>query len=574
MRALSVLLAVTAVALASAQGADTLRAPPAEAWLQHGRTGDAQRFSPLDQVDRDTVADLRLVWSVELGHGGSVQGSPSVWGRTMVVSIPDGLLALDAVSGDVLWRYEAAVAAGPGAVVLPERERAPRGAPVLRDALAYTVLREPIVVAVDLATGEERWRTHIGIEGLAEGFSSNPIATADAIVVGPTNADFGAAPGRIVALDPHDGEVRWTFFVVPQDESDPGFATWQPMPPSWRWGIGGASAWNLGAYDPQSDTVIYGTGQPTPTERLDQRRRNDGPASADHYSSGFVALDASDGSLRWFHQVVPGDEWEYDQHTVPVIADVDIDGAQRRVALLATTTGFVVVVDVLDGTFLDAHRLAPDTTVHLGYERDGTPVIDDAMRHLGERSAAQVCPGSRWAHVAPGAFSPGTGLLYRPNDTACERQGVRPTVVGADVDALGDVWLQSRPRLPDDYYDRWGALSAIDPVSGEVVWEFDSAYPHDAGVLATAGGLVFSAFADRVFRAFDAESGEVLFEQVLTAHGEGSPISYAVDGVQYVAVLVGHDSGVEGLPGAGLPRSVAGPAVLFVFALDGAAPSR
>jgi len=556
------------MALASAQDAAALLAPPADGWLQYGRTGEAQRFSPLDQIDRDSVSDLRLVWSVELGHGGRVQGSPAVWGRTMVVSIPDGLLALDAVTGAELWRYQSGVPAGPGAIVLPER--APRGAPVLRDGLAYTVLREPIVVAVDLENGQERWRTSIGLEGLAEGFSSNPIATADAIVVGPTNADFGAAPGRVVALDPHDGRVRWTFFVVPQDERDPAFATWQPMAPSWRWGIGGASAWNVGAYDPLSDTVIYGTGQPTPTERLDQRRRNDGPASTDHYSSGFVALDASDGSLRWFHQVVPGDEWEYDQHTVPVIADVDVGGAVRRVALLATTTGFVVVVDVLDGTFLAAHRLAPETTVHLGYERDGTSVIDDAMRHLGERSATRVCPGSRWAHVAPGAFSPQTGLLYRPNDTVCERQGVRPTVVGADADALGGVWLQSRPRLAEDYYERWGALSAIDPVTGSVAWEFTSAYPHDAGVLATAGGLVFSAFADRVFRAFDARTGEVLFEQVLTAHGEGSPISYAVDGVQYVAVLVGHDSGVEALPDVGLPRSVAGPAVLFVFALDAA----
>ena len=555
------------------QGFDQLVAPPPEAWLQHGGTPDAQRYSGLDEINRDNVASLRLLWSAELGYRGRVQGSPAVVGDTLIVSIPDGLLALDATSGETRWRYNAQGQFGhPGAVVVPSR--APRGSPVIQGGRAYTVLREPVVVAVDIESGQEVWRRDVSIEGLAEGFSSNPIATADAIVVGPTNADFGSAPGRVVALDPHDGQVRWTFFVVPQDERDPAFATWQPTAPSWRWGIGGASAWNLGAYDPLSETVIYGTGQPTPTERLDQRRRNDGPASADHYSSGFVALDANDGSLRWFHQVVPGDEWEYDQHTVPVVADVEIDGTSRRVAILATTTGFVVVVDVFDGTFLTAHRLVPDTTVHLGYERDGTPVIDDAMRYLGERSAAQVCPGSRWAHVAPGAFSPETGLLYRPNDIVCERQGVRPTVVGADVDALGDVWLQSRPRLQDDYYDRWGALSAIDPVSGEVVWEFISSYPHDAGVLATAGGLVFSAFADRAFRAFDAETGEVLFEQVLTSHGEGSPISYAVDGVQYVAVLVGHDSGVEGLPGAGLPRSVAGPAVLFVFALDGAAPSR
>lgn len=543
-----------------------LLSPPPEMWLQHGGTPDAQRHSSLDQIDRENVAHLRLVWSAELGHGGSVQGSPAAYGDTLFVSIPDGLLALNAQRGETRWRYLAESQPGPGAVVLPSR--APRGSPVLLAGRAYTVLREPIVVAIDLETGEEVWRQNVGMEGLAEGFSSNPIYAGGSIVVGPTNADFGAAPGRIIALHPETGEVQWTFFVVPQSVDNPAYATWGPSPPDWRWGVGGASAWNVGAYDPISNTVIYGTGQPKPTERLDPRRRNEGVASSDWYSSGFIALNADNGELRWFHQVVPGDEWEYDQHTVPIVTDLEIEGRLRRVAMLTTTTGYLVLIDIVDGTFLRGHQIAPRSNVHLGYTPDGTPIIDESMRYLGERNATQVCPGSRWAHVAPGAYSPITGLLYRPNDTACEHQGVRPNIEEDNHGDFGSIWLQPRPRLLVDFEERWGALSAIEPSTGSVVWSYDSGYPHDAGVLSTAGMLVFSTFADRFFRAFDAQTGEILFQQALTAHGEGSPITYMVDGVQYVAVLVGHERGVEGMPSANLPRSVAGPAVLFVFALD------
>ena len=547
----------------------------ASGWLQHGGHPEAQRYSELDQIHRGNVADIRLAWSAELGHGGSVQGSPAVANDLLVVSIPDGLLALDAATGAIRWRTVVASTPGPGASVLPSR--APRGSPVIRGDRVFSVLREPTVFALDLATGALLWQTDVGIKGLAEGFSSNPIDAGGLIVVGPTNADFGAAPGRIIALDPDDGAVRWTFYVVPQSADDPGWSTWSPTAPDWRWGIGGASAWNLGAFDPITNTVVYGTGQPKPTERLDPRRRDEGPASADWYSSGFVGLDAADGTLRWFHQVIPGDEWEYDQHTVPIIADLEVAGEQRRVAMLSTTTGFLVLIDLHEGRFVTAHQLAPESNVHLGYTPAGEPIIDDSMRFLGERPSTQVCPGSRWANIAPGAFHPITGLVYRPNDTVCERQGLRPSIEGDASGGFGELWLAPRPRLAEDFYERWGALSAIDPVSGALRWSFESGYPHDAGVLATAGMLVFSVFADRFFRAFDADTGEVLFQQPLTAHGEGSPITYLINGVQYLAVLVGHERGVEAMPSANLPPSIPGPAVLFVFALEGAAapnPSR
>jgi outer membrane protein assembly factor BamB len=238
--------------------------------------------------------------------------------------------------------------------------------------------------------------------------------------------------------------------------------------------------------------------------------------------------------------------------------------------MLSTTTGFLVLFDLHEGRFLKAHQLVPESNVHLGYTPEGQSIIDDGMRFLGERPSTRVCPGSRWANVAPGAFHPITGLIYRPNDTVCVRQGLRPSVEGDAAGGFGELWLAPRPRLAEDYYDRWGALSAIDPDTGTVIWSFESGYPHDAGVLTTAGMLVFSVFADRFFRAFDAATGEVLFQQPLPSHGEGSPITYLVDGVQYVAVLVGHEHGVAAIPSSNLPLTIPGPAVLFVFALEGA----
>lgn len=560
-----VLVGAMLVGVAAAQSLDDLRAPPPESWPQHGRTPEAQRYSPLTAIDSSNVSSLRLVWVHELGHDGPAQGNPAVWGDTMFVSTPSGVIALDAANGDIRWRFEDEVVRDDPPVLAP---RAPRGSPVVFDGHVFATLREPVVVALDADDGRLVWRTEVGAAGLAEGFSSNPLFADGLLIVGPTGADYGGSPGRIVALDATTGAVRWTFKVVPDDEEDPAYATWQPVGPSWARGVGGASAWNVGAYDPDSEIVVFGTGQPLPWHRDDHRRRNDGPPSRDLYSSSFVAVDVETGALRWFHQVVPGDEWEFDQHTVPIIVGSGVaDGADDRVALLATTTGFVVRVEASTGRYLGAHQLFDAGNVHIGYDDAGEAVIDDTMRYLSDRAPTGVCPGTRWAHVAPGAFSPRTGLLYRPNDTVCVQRGLRPTLTGDAGGVLDAFWLHAEPRSPSDYFHRWGALSAIDPRSGVIVWEFTSPYPHDAGVLVTAGDLVFSVFADRTFRAFDAGSGAVLWEQLLTSHGEGSPITYAVQGRQYVAVLVGHERGVAALPASGLPMSAPGRPTLFVFAL-------
>lgn len=563
--ALALILAF-GISPAFSQTVDDLIDPPPGEWPQLGRDASQTRYSPLDQIDTGNVGDLAISWARDLGFQQSHQGSPSVWNGIMYVPIEAGVLALDATNGNVLWEY---FSPNIGDVIT---DTAVRGAPVVLDGKVFATLSHGAMVALDAETGDELWYAPLTQEERNEGFSTNPIFAGDRIIGAPNGADNGGAPGKIHSVGLEDGELLWTFDIVPMSPDDPAYATWT-NPPSWEAGIGGASAWNAGAYDPVSNTVLYGTGQPTPWDRVDERRADpDGNVSDDLYSASWVALDADTGEIRWYHQVVPGDEWDMDQHTVPMFTNVEYEGEDRRVAVMATTSGWILVVDALSGDILEAHQGAEEVTVHLGYDEEFNPIIsDDAREAMQAGEYYRMCPGLRWAHIAPPAFSHDTGLYYRPNQMACIRY--KAQTMPEDW-APGDraYWFETGDTQEEDWFDRLGALTAFDPVTGDVAWEFGYDYGYDAAPVATAGGLVFSGFTDRVFRAFDASNGDVLFEQTLTAGSRGGTITYEVDGTQYVATLIGLNAPSAGViadynPNVDQPLPVAGNAAVFVFAL-------
>jgi PQQ-dependent dehydrogenase (methanol/ethanol family) len=567
VKLLATLLALALVSSVAAQSAEDLVDPPPGEWPQLSRDAAQTRYSPLDQINRDNVGDLQLAWARDLGFDQTHQGGPSVWDGVMYVSTQTGVLALDATNGQELWSYSAP---NLGEVIT---DSATRGSPVVFDGKVFTTLRYGAAVALDAQTGEELWFTQLTREERNEGFSTNPIFANGQVVMAPAGADFGGAPGKVFSVGVEDGELLWTFDVVPLSPDDPAYETWT-NPPSWEAGIGGASAWNAGAYDPVSNTVIYGTGQPTPWDRIDPRRADpDGEPTSDLYTASFVALDADSGELRWYHQVVPGDEWDMDQHTVPMFVTLDVDGEERRVALLATTSGYLLLIDAVTGEVMRAHAGAPEHTIHLGYDEDFNPIINDEAREANQaREMFRMCPGLRWAHIAPPAFSPDTGLYYRPNNTLCT-----PYIAQTMPDDWqpGDraYYFETGENTEDLWRDRTGALTAFDPVTGEVAWEFAYDYGYDAGPVATGGGLVFSNFTDRILRAFDAETGDVLWRQVLTAGSRAGTITYAVDGKQYVATMVGMNSAGSSPvipdfnPFVDQPEPVTGGAAVFVYAL-------
>ncbi len=561
----SALLAAT-MGFSAAQTMDDLINPPAGEWPQHGRDAVASRFSPLSEINRDNVADMQLVWARDLGFLQSHQGSPSVWNGKMYVTQPSGVVALDATTGDLLWEYERL---NPGNV---RADQATRGAPVIYEGKVFFVTWYGAAIALDADTGEEVWAVQMTDEELNDGITTNPIVADGKLIMGTAGADSGGGPGQVIAVDVDSGEIEWTFNTVPLDPSDPAYETWT-NPPSWEDGIGGGSPWNAGAYDHETGIVVYGVGQPTPWDRVDDRRRDEGDEiSQDLYTASFIALDAATGELQWYHQVVPGDEWDMDQHVVPVFADIEFEGEERRVALLATTTGYLVVIDAESGEFLAGHPVADEYTLHLGYEEDGTPIINPDVRYEDEGEYHRLCPALRWAHIAPGAYSPESGLLYRPNQMGCVIMGAM--VLPSDWEPGQRAWWSDdMPRDESTWFDYLGALSAIDPVTGEIVWRFESDYAHNHGPVVTAGDLVLTGSTDRRFRAFDAETGEVLFEQVLTAASQAGTITYEVDGKQYVATMVGQAtvSGGGSIPdyngSLDIPAPVTGNVSVFVFAL-------
>lgn len=564
------------LAFGAAQTWEQLMDVPPGDWPQVGRDVSRLNYSPLNQIDVTNVGELEVVWARDLGYqvGGrptSMQGSPSVWNGVMYLPTASGILAVNAATGAPIWEYSDPVQDEPNPVSdfprAANRDIALRGAPVVFDGKVIFNQRRGSMVALDMETGEEVWRVQLTNSDWNEGFTTNPILADGKLIAGPNGADYAGSPGKIMSVDVESGEILWTFDVVPLSLAHPAADTWTNLP-SWEKGIGGGSAWNAGAYDPVTRTVLWGTGQPTPWDRIDFRRNDEGEPTSDLYTASFVALDVDTGELKWYHQVVPADEWDYDQHTVPMFADLEIDGESRRVALMATTTGFVVVMDAETGEFIAGHQIHPDPTVHVGYEADGTPIIDDAMRHDGEGDFHRICPGLRWAAIALGAFSPDTGLLYRPNELNCLNYAVAP---------IRDDWepgmtalaLETGERDDTYWFDRLGGVSAIDPVTGEIVWEWGTLYPHNAGVVATGGNLVFFAAIDNKFRALNATTGEILWEHALTTGSNGQTITYAVDGKQYVATLIGlsSDTSSSHPDGVDLPPGNLGNATVFVFAV-------
>jgi alcohol dehydrogenase (cytochrome c) len=536
---------------AGAQTAEELLNPEPDDWPTYGRDLTMSRFSPLDQINRDNVEDLRLSWSRSMGFNTDAQFSPTVYNGVMYVNGPDRVVALDATNGEMIWEYLAELDERAGNLATSRN----RGSVVVFDDKVYHALADGRVVGLDVETGEEAWSTPVTNIELSEGFSTGPMFADGKIIVGPSGADIGGVPGRILALDSENGEILWTFNTVPRP-GDAGFETWDP-PSSAEWG--GGSAWNTGAFDPETGTLIYGVGQPIPWPNFEIR----GDPSPDLYTASWVALDIDTGELKWYHQVVPGDEWDYDQIATPTVADLEIDGEARRTAILPTTTGYLVLVDVETGEFIRAHELHPDPNVHLGYDEDGAAIINEEMRTSEPGQLFTICP-LRWVDFEPAAYHPETDVYFRPNTHECYE--ITNDEIPEDWQPGEGPVNSTLTPLPDSY-DRLGGLSAIDPASGEVLWEWTSGYSQRSGPVATAGGLVFMGSPDRGFRAFDAETGDVLWEQRLTAYIQANPITYAVDGTQYVAIPVGGSGPLVIAHQSDEEPIVSSDVAMFVFAL-------
>ena len=524
-------------------------------WLSYRRTYDVTGFSPLDQIDRDNVADLRLVWAWSMRDNSRWVPTPIVANGLMFVSEGSGrVTAFDVASGDVAWVHTRSY---PEDIEQSQALGRHRGVSVLGDTV-YWGTADAALVALDARTGEQRWEVSTGDYSTGLGHSHPALIADGKVVLGFAGGDRSGR-GQVVAHDAETGEHLWTTYTVPRP-GEPGYETWteREVPP-----LGGLT-WNTISYDPELGLAYLGTGQPTPWASTLR-----GPGDA-LYTNSILALDIDTGEIEWYFQVVPADNWDLDATHESMLVDLVINGVERKALIETSKIGWGVVLDRETGRFINAFRTGYDNIIE-GWTDTGSPIYNPAqiptLDDVDSDKIFEVCPhfhGTR--NLNSPSFSPETGLYYSGINNSC----MDVTFVSEEY-VPGRVYrgMGSRTKMVPGY-DYIGEFVAFDPVTGERAWEYrtENGAAMTASALATAGGVVFGGTADRRLFALDAETGERLWETRLNGDISGAPVTFTVDGRQYLAVgaggRIGQTTSYARFSGITLPQ---GSGVMWVFAL-------
>ena len=551
--AMVVLLAFAGVAaLAAAEvNSNRLEAATGEPsnWLTYYGSYDAWRYTTLDQINRANISELRPVWAFETGiPDGGLQAAPLVVDGVMYVSSAwNHVFALDAATGEMLWRYD-----------YPEPEAIPgtygtwnRGVAVAY-GLVYMGTLDNHVVALDRETGEEVWR--VEVENAAQcgcNITSAPLVVKDLVITGVTGGD-SAHRGYLNAYDAMTGRHRWRFWTIPAP-GEPGHDSWEGD--SWRYG--GGSTWITGTYDAELDLLYWAVGNPA-ADFYGEDREGD-----NLYTDSIVALDPDTGHLQWHYQQIPHDVWDYDSAYEIVLLDLEVDGEVRKTLLNPSKSGYVWLLDRGSGEFLGAWPLVENSNWIDGIGPSGE-LLGRNEPPVGERTF--ICPaiggGRSWNH---GAYSPATGWFYSTGLEWCQTVTVRLEEPREGMPFFGGEFEMEHPRSGPAH----SHLSAYDPVTGERKWRYEHKYPLLASQLATAGGLVFTGDATGRFFALDADTGRELWGFRTGSGHRGSAVSYAVDGRQFIATPSGWGSALAGLTTQLWPEAADFPSgsSIFAFAL-------
>ena len=517
-------------------------------WLTYYGSYDGQRYSSLDQINKETVKKLTPAWVFQAGMNGlhsgastySFEASPLVVEGVMYVSGPDGKVwAIDAATGEELWRYKWA---SPYDVSLC-CGNVNRGVAVGHGKV-YMYTLNAHLIALDAQTGDLVWDTVNGDVRAGESGSVAPLIVKDKVIVGSAGGEFGLR-GHIDAFDAQTGERQWRCYTVPKP-GEPGSETWGDENAE-AWQRGGANCWVTPTYDPELELLYHGTGNPAPDF-------DGGVRPGDNlYTDSVVAVDVNSGQIRWHYQFTPHDLWDYDSTMENLLFDAP-DG--RKLLAHADKNGYFFVLDRTNGELV---RVFPfvDRITWGEIEPDGkvTPKVYPDEEGVPVHFWPGPAGGKEWTHMS---YNPNTGLIYVP----VQEVGATATRRRREFRESIPYWGAGVAVDLDDFY---GYVAAIDPVTGEEKWRWNNEYPMCASTLTTAGGLVFQGTPTGEFVALDADTGEKLWSFQCGSGHHSSPTPYEVDGRQYIAVPTGWGGWVEGfLPG--LLGAAAGDA-LFCFAL-------
>ena len=546
-----------------------LRAGDADAanWITYGRNYSEQRFSPLKQIDEQSVSKLGLAWSYDFGTRRGLEATSLVKdGVLYTTSAWSVVYAFNARTGEMLWTYDPHVAKDHAKFVCCDVVN--RGV-ALYQGLVYVGALDGRLIAIDAKTGKSVWETQTTPKDGPYAITGAPRIAKGRVIIGNAGSEY-AVRGFLSAYDAETGKLIWKTYTVPGDPSKPfeseamrrAAATWSG---EWWKAGGGGSTWDTIVYDPELDFVYFGTGNASPWyDKL--RGKGD-----DLYTASIVALRADNGDYVWHYQTTPGDNWDYDATQPLMLANLAIDGRQRRVVMQANKNGFFYVIDREKGELISARPFTP-TNWATGIDAKGRPMENAAIRDL--KDATIVRPSSEGGHNwHPMSFNPTTGLVYLGvlNDTSLHavtanfKINLHDQTTGADrayVGPVRDQWLKLQST---------GRLVAWDPVAQREVWHADLPDPKSGGALTTAGNLVFQGRADGKLVAYSATDGKQLWEFDSGIGIAAPPMTYEVNGTQYVAVLAGW-GGPMVLNNRPVGRGKVGPGLLLSFSIGGAAP--
>ena len=458
-------------------------------WLTYSGNYDSNRHTALDQITTENVDSLELQWVFQAQSLQVFQTTPLVVDGIMYLTeAPNTVVALDAERGRVFWRYEYT----PSNLSRPCCGRVNRGVAILGDTLFMGTI-DAKLIAIDAISGEPIWQTDVADPAAGYALTLSPLIVKDKVIVGIAGGEYGIR-GFISAYDVNTGEEAWKFYTIP-GPGEPGHETWQDD----DWMYGGASAWITGSYDPDTDLIYWGIGNPGPDWNPEQRPGDN------LYSDSVVALNPDTGELEWYFQFTPNDPYDYDAVQVPVLIDYPAqDGSMLKLMLFGKRNGIFYILDRETGR---STRLFYMST----WENNGS----NFEAQEAEYEPGRTFLGGRPAPPVPGAALP--NLARGPINTWTESAGT-------------------------------GAVKALDPATGEERWKFPMTDVTTSGILTTATDVLFTGGREGYFHALDARNGDLLWRQTLGGMIANGPISYSIDGRQYVAAASGN--------------------ALFVFALE------
>jgi alcohol dehydrogenase (cytochrome c) len=483
-------------------------------WLTYSGSYSSWRFSKLDQINRENVNRLRVKWVYQMPTTHMVETTPIVVDGVMYITEPpSNVVALDAVTGKPYWRYRRA---------LPDRinvccGQVNRGVAVLGDRVFVGTV-DAHLVALDAKTGAVLWDVEVADYKTGHSITVAPLVVKNMVICGISGGEYGIR-GFLDAYDPETGKRRWRFWTAPE----PGAKSWSGS----SWKTGGGPTWVTGSYDPEQNLIIWGTGNPSPDWNGDSRLGDN------LYTDCAIALDADTGKLKWYFQFVPHDVHDWDAVQIPVLVDDDWDGRARKLIYWAHRGGFFYVLDRETGQMLLGKPFATQTWAK-GLDANGRPIRLPNTEPTPE--GTYIWPGVQGATnwYSP-SYNPLTKKFYL---AVWENRSVYRK--GEQEYSPGNRYIGSVPMidLPDD--PGHGAIRALDPKTGERAWEYKLHTKPWAGVLSTAGRLVFGGSDEGYFFALDAESGKELWRQNTGGIIRANPISYMTAGRQMIAIAAGN----------------------------------